>query len=486
MTTENTIIMNGVMDTQNCKYHPDIPARWSCEHCQIDFCKTCIKQDNPRYLPDCPVCQRQLLSLGSGNLITPFWLRLGKFFLYPMQMYALLFISILTVIAVFISGTFTGFLITVVLGLVFMKYCFAVIEDTALGHLKPLPVSNAMISSEMELPFKLFALMAAIQFGLHWVGVHLGFVPYLIALIISNLAVPANIMVLAMEHSFFAALNPVVVFPVILRIGAPYLFLCLLLFLLQISEVTTLKALINVLPYDSAYAVFLFTTMFFTVVMAHMLGYVLYQYHEKLGFVINKEADEADIKPGNTQPATRPEIRTVEILVQEGKHQEALDRLSRYLLNNPSDREANTRYFKLLEITGETKQLFNKAQKYISYLIAQNELSHALSIFNMIHRTHKKFRPAQADERLAIAKLLQQGGQAKAAVSTLNNLHVDFPSFKKIPEAYLLVARILCEQMNDDDKSRQVLQFLMQKYPENHLQHEINEYYKVVAQLADT
>ena len=474
------------MGTQNCKYHPDVPARWSCEHCQIDFCKTCIKQENSRYLPDCPVCKRQLQSLGSGNLITPFWLRLGKFFLYPMQMYALLFISILTIIAVVISGTFTGFLITVVLALVFMKYCFAVIEDTALGHIKPLPVSNAMISSEMELPFKLFAMIAAIQFGLHWVGVHLGLIPYLIALIISNLAVPANIMVLAMEHSFFAALNPVVVFPVILRIGAPYLFLCLLLFLLQISEMTTLRTLLHILPYSSAYAVFLFTTMFFTVVMAHMLGYVLYQYHEKLGFVIQNEANEVDTKSKASQPPLSSEIRTAEILVQEGKHKEAIDQLSKYLVNNPSDREANIRYLKLLVITGDAEQLFSKAQKYISYLFAQKKFTQALSVFLIVHQAHKKFQPAQADERLVIAKLLQQGGQAKAAVAILNNLHGDFPSFKKIPEAYLLVAKTLCEQLNDDKKSRQVLQFLMQKYPENTLQHEINEYYNVVNNLAGT
>ena len=469
------------MGSLNCKYHPDIPARWQCAHCQIDFCKQCINQVDERYLPSCPVCQRQLQSLGSANLIAPFWSQPGKFFHYPMQLNSLLFICLLTFIGVLLSGSFFGFLFTIVLGFIFLKYCFAVIEDTAVGHLKPLPVTQAMVSMEMELPFKFFVMLIAIFFGQQWIGSHLGFMAFIIALLISTLAMPANIMVLAMEHSLLSALNPLVVFPVIFRIGAPYLFLWLLLFLLQVSEATTLNVLVNILPYEAAYSVFLFTNMFFSVVMAHLLGYVLYQYHEKIGFRIEQEAD--NFAKDSSLVDIPQELRASEVLIHEGKHNEALKILADFLKNNPADKAANNRYLKLLQITGDKKQLFDKAQKYISYLFAQNDPSSALSIFHRIHQFDSSFRPVQAEERLSIARRLHQGGNARAAVSVLNNLHVDFPTYNKIPEAYLLAAKGLCESLNQDAKAKKVLQFLLQKYPDSELQEEINSYYNIISQL---
>lgn len=470
------------MGTQNCKYHPDVPARWECRHCQINFCKTCIPQQDERYTPSCPVCQRQLFSLGSGNLVTPFWKRLGKFFLYPLRLNSLLFIGLLTIIGVILSTSLIGLLFTIVLLFVFLKYCFSVIENTACGHLEPLPVSQLMLSREMELPFKFFVLLIAIGIGIGIIGQFLGPIPMLIAMVVSNIALPANVMVLAIEHSIFAALNPAVVFSVIFRIGAPYLFLIFLLMLLQGSQVVSQKILISLVPQEALAALISFVSMFFTVVMAHLLGYVLYQYHEVLGYQVEKE-EESDNKKNPSQVALPQELRTAEILVHEGKHQEAAKILADYLRHNPTDKEANTRYLKLLQLTGDKKELIAKAQKYISYLFAQNDPSYALSVFHRIHDAEPTFRPAQPDERLAIARSLQQSGNYRAAVSILNNLHVDFPNYKNIPEAYLLVAKGLCEGLNLDSKAKKVLQFLMQKYPDSELQDEIKSYYQVVNQL---
>ena len=75
----------------NCKYHPSSAARWCCHQCNIDFCNHCAKpQQNARYVL-CPVCQSPLQSLGMGNAITPFWLRLPKVFLYPLYLHSLIY-----------------------------------------------------------------------------------------------------------------------------------------------------------------------------------------------------------------------------------------------------------------------------------------------------------------------------------------------------------------------------------------------------------
>ena len=101
----------------------------------------------------------------------------------------------------------------------------------------------------------------------------------------------------------------------------------------------------------------------------------------------------------------------------------------------------------------------------------------------MIFSVNPSFKPEQAKERFELAKLLKQNGQSKSAVSLINNLHVDFPEFTQIPEAYLLASKILCEQLGNDKQAANILNFLLKKYPGNEYRQEIIDYLEVVNNL---
>ena len=302
----------------NCKYHPTIPARWACRNCQINYCKSCVNKEISSRGPHCPVCHQQLDSLGSANLITPFWQRLGQFFLYPLHPFSTIFLIVLTILSVMLGTGLMPFLFNLVISIVFIKYCYAVLEHTARGHLKPMPISAGLVNDEMELPFKQFVMLAAIFAGNAAVLKHFGIFLFFISISITYLALPANIMVLAMEHSLFAALNPVIVFSVIRRIGLPYLFLYFLMFLLSIASATLMGILDSIFSDTIAYAVTLFASLYFSVVTFHLMGYTLYQYHDQLGHEIDIEADEFDKKQKAIQQSINPELRKIEILIQEG------------------------------------------------------------------------------------------------------------------------------------------------------------------------
>ena len=79
-----------------CKYHPHEPARWNCEHCNIDFCGDCVKHDLRRDEANCPKCSKQLTQQSASNFIMPFWQRLPQFFKYPTAMGPLTFIFFLS------------------------------------------------------------------------------------------------------------------------------------------------------------------------------------------------------------------------------------------------------------------------------------------------------------------------------------------------------------------------------------------------------
>lgn len=473
------------MSQVTCKYHTDIPARWACRNCQINYCKACTKDEGQGRDPHCPVCRQAMESLGSANLVTPFWQRMGKFFLYPMDPQSILFLVVLTILTVMLSGGLIGFLLYLVISIVFIKYCYAVLEDTALGHLKPMPVSKGLINDEMELPFKQFIMIAAIFAGNAAVLKHLGVFMFFISISITYLALPANIMVLAMEHSLFAALNPVIVFSVIRRIGAPYLLLYFLMFMLSVASATMMDVLVSLFNIDIAYALTIFTSMYFSVVTFHLMGYTLYQYHDELGFNVDVEADEFDDKQKAMKENVSPELREVEILIQEGSLEEATRRIETYVNQNPTDEDAISRYIKLLALTGKIAQLDKQGQKYIRAYLAQNKPSQALSVFLQIFEKNNSFRLENARERHEIAQLLMKGGHGKIAIFQLNNLHNEFPTYEDIPAAYLLVAQILCEQLNNDAKAKTILQFLLKNYPESSNKQEISNYLSVIEGLGN-
>ena len=66
----------------------------------------------------------------------------------------------------------------------------------------------------------------------------------------------------------------------------------------------------------------------------------------------------------------------------------------------------------------------------------------------------------------------------------LNNLHVEFPNFDKIPEAYMMVAKLLSERFNQDEKAKAVLGFVLKKYPQSPLAEEAGDYLKMLQSMA--
>jgi hypothetical protein len=462
-----------------CKYHPDTPARWACRHCQINFCTTCIPGEDDR-LPECPVCHRQVESLGTGNVIKPFWQRLPAFFIYPAQIAPLLFILILAAIDLVLGFTIFGILVQLILFVVFMKYAYVVLEQTAQGYMEPPAVTWSALSEELELPFKqLFVvfLLIVVNSQLYtWGGGGLLFVGQ----VLTALLFPASVMVLAVEHSFFSAINPITLAGVIRRIGAPYLLLWLFLYMLMTGVMEITYYLAMYLPADFYKPIGNFLSMYLTLMVFHMMGYVLYQYHEELGFSIQQEYEEA------TDPSVleaSPGLREVEILFHEGKVDAARQRLTGLIKEHPGNMQYRELLHRLMINTGDRDGLRVDSAEYIVRLLLNDKPSEAQRVFTDCYKLDQGFKFGNAKQRHAMAQLLYRNGQARAALALLGNLHADFPAYDAIPDAYLLVAKILCENFNQDAKARQVLEFLQQKYPSHPSMPQVVEYMDMMAAL---
>lgn len=465
-----------------CKYHTTTPARWVCRQCHINYCNQCTPRPDNKLQPVCPVCNSKLESLGAGNIIVPFWHRIPHFFIYPANLVPLLIMLSIVAIMGLVSGTTLGGFVNFVMVIVFMKYAYVVLEQSAQGYLKPKPYKMSHLTDELELPFKqLFVIFIVYALNLV-VYDNLGEGMFFITMFLSILSFPASVMVLAVEHSFISAFNPLFVLATIKRIGLSYFVLCIFLTLLLTGSWVAMDLIAGVLPEVLTSQVVIFISLYFTLIMFHMMGYVIYQFHENLGFDIEKEFDETGDSSGSEQP--RISTREFDILIQEGKLDEANHRMQQQIKENPNDIAVWQKYHKFLYVTKDQDNLKKYGAMYISRLIHEGKPSRAMQVFMDIRQVIDDFKPDNAAERFELARLLAGNGQARLAMSLLNNLHVDFPSYADIPKAYHLVAKLLSEQFNDDAKAKSIIDFVVKKYPNYPDINTIKEYGKVIDQIS--
>jgi len=487
------------MPALNCKYHTSTPARWNCGQCHISYCPSCVIEKDSGLAPDCPVCMCTLESLGAENLITPFWLRSREFFIYPAHPSPILLILLLTLGAILIRYV-PGWDIDIkVIGLeiprniilvfpfilVFLKYAQTVLEDTAQGYLKPKPVNSDTLLGDSIIVFKLLAILLAFKLLTSAALDMFNQTGYLFANILTSLGTPAAIMILAMEHRFSSAMNPVIIYSVITRIGLPYFIMFVMFYLLDIAQSFLLALLQQYIDPSLSFAVYVFVTLYFYIIIFNMMGYIIYQHHEALGFSIDVEMHQQDEDTQFNSVAVSPELREVEILIHENKMEQAVTRLRSLIDTNPGNLDAHERILKLLRLMGNKPLHFKQAQKFMSYLIGKNRMGNAAQIFQQGYEFDKKLKPEKAVERHDMARYLRQKSKAKLAMVVLNDLHRDYPSYEGIPEAYLMVSQLLSEHLNDDDRAVMILQFLIKNYASHALAGEVEEYLRTIQRISN-
>lgn len=488
------------MPAVNCKYHPSTPARWYCDHCHISFCPGCVTVSESDTVPECPVCKRGLQSLGSENLVTPFWSRLREFFVFPAYPGPLLLILVLSAIATLIGyvPAATSVKLNIVIWkielfyillfpfvVVFLNYAYNVLLDTSHGHLKPIAINTDLLFGNSGVVFKLLLLMLFIEL-FKAAALNLFHKPgYQVAILLSAMALPAVIMVLAMENKFFHAINPAIVFSVVGRIGASYMILFAFFFLLDNAQFFLSEFLLKYIDESVSIGVYVFVAMYFYLIKFNMMGYVLYQHHGQLGLNVEVEMHEQEAGEKFNTVDVSPEMRAIEILIHEGQTEQALSQLKQYVKKHPSDTDARGRILKLCRLTGDTALHAEQARSYMSYLIDENKLGQAAMVYQGCYEYDKTLKPTKAAERLEMARYYKAKSKYKLATAVLNDLHRDFPTFDGIPQAYFIVAQILCEQFNEDDRAVKILEFVIKNYPAHPLKQELEEYLKIVKGLSE-
>jgi len=458
----------------HCHYHPTRLAEWTCPSCETALCGSCVSTRTveqygaKRKFHFCPKCEVEAERLGSGNTIVPFWNRLPKFFAYPFHPRVLIFITVLSVARIFFSGVgLFGGLIRVAVWGVLLKYSFSALKNTAQGGLAPPKMGYQTLSEDFGTVFKqlgIFVIMGlAIGKVFQAAGMFIGF----LFLCFAVLSIPAMIIVLVATNSLLQAVNPMIFVRMSWRIGWGYLLMYLFLVLLGAAPTVLGRYVIAYFPAICHGFLYSMAESFYTIISYHLMGYVIFQYHEEIGYEVSLDGEElTEHEQSGGQGEDNELINRVNIFIQEGKIDEAIALIHDETGNDISDPDLAERYYNLLKIRERIPEMLDHAKRYLDLLSKTTEKAKMSDIYLECLAKDPAFNPT-SQTLFKIASCLNESGNPKEAVQAYNRFIKANPRNSLVPKAYFLAASIINEKLNNPRKASGILEQLIKKYP-NH------------------
>lgn len=419
--------------------------------------------------------------------ITPFWNRLPRFFLFPLQLEMLVVLvplALASLLARFlpVPEPFDLLLAEGLIWLAALRHAFDVMERTSQGLLTAEEQAQARKDPErVNLPWKLLGVLIA------W-GILLGAVEAVsprLGVVVSlffTLAFPASIMLLSITNSFIQGLNPVLWVSVMRDVGKSYLALFLFLLLLSGGVTGALPLLAPFLDGWLALPLLNFAFLYFNLIMFNMMGYVLYQYHRALGLDVKVGFDEAEGR--KAVAATDPVGNAVAEKITAGDISGALDLAYEQQRIDPENLVAQDRYHQLLLLADKKERALEHGARYLSTLLRMPRDDLAFDLFKRLRELDEGFQCERPDQVLRLAEIAYRRRESALAIALMRGFDKRNRNHPDIPAIYLLSARVLSEHYRKDEQAGAILRGLKQKFPEHPLAAEADTYLKIIDQLS--
>ncbi len=471
---------------KNCDGHPTRKAHWHCPACEALLCPECVvKRDCEKYGQKetqhfCPKCNLSVDWVGVQNLIEPFWNRMPRIFSYPVSMHPLILMAVLAVVTMLLSGPgIFNALMKGAMWLIVIKYSFESLKATAGGSLKPPPISSKTISDDFQQVFKQFGIYIALFIVFGWITAKVGILVGFVFLITALFFVPSMIILLVTSGSLIHALNPVVFVGLAVRIGWAYFLMNFFLIMLGSAPAYLAQYVIRFLPVDLQMMLFGFAKSFYTIVSYHLMGYVILQYHEKIGYKVDyedfKDPGAEDYESAEADPDAVV-LKEVAPLIQDGKLDEAIEVIKKLTGQQPiCGVELSERYYNLLKMRKRNAELLAYGSKHLDILTDKNQKNKAIAVFTECRKLDAQFLPA-ADPLFKLAGWLNETGKTKAAVAVYNLIVKFYPDSSLVPKAYFRAAQIFNDRLMSAEKAKKVLNVIKQKYPDHDIMPHVDSF----------
>ena len=467
-----------------CKYHSYVPAKRYCPGCKISLCSHCVAENRQTSKTIvCPACDKAMRKLSTAHAIPPFWKRMPSVFLYPLNPGSLVQLSGISVFSLLMLVSLWPVVLVaaIMLPMMLLRYSFSVLQHTAAGHLSPPAITLNFQLRELSLPLKLIGVMMLLSllmgiilfpFGASQATIQL------IAFVLNQVLLPAMVVLLAVHNSFIRAINPVDIGSVIATIGLPYLALCGVLLLLGGAPATVQYFFVNSFPPWMLIMLSVFIMSYFTVVMFHLLGYVVFQHHEQLGIRPEVEYD-VQLKPTKgkasaeaEQTPSYPLLQKIQLLIKEGRPQAAKAILSKELKHSVEVDKARIEMHRLyhqmlLSNDNEHEAMLEHAKTFIPTLLDHNMGKQALGVFWDCIKLKPGFNLTTPEDIHKLAKSAHKADEHKVLLALANGFVQQYPDYPNGIDMLLMAAQVLQHHLGQYEKARKVLNYVINRYPED-------------------
>jgi tetratricopeptide (TPR) repeat protein len=462
-----------------CQYHPTTPAHWYCDACNRSLCPQCVEvRDMGGYhqgekMHFCPNCNRPVQWLGVGNIIDPFWKRMHRFFLYPLSMRPLVLMLVLSIItALVVRPGIIGLVAQIIIWGITFKYAYAILQNTAGGNLIS-PELNAQTLFENVNPVaKQVGIYVAIFLAGAFVFTHLGMLAGSLFVVAATLFLPAMIILLVTTESLIQAINPMMFVTLAFRIGWGYLLMYFFCSLLGSAPALLGQHVIQYLPPFLRLLLFTLIKIYYTFISYHLMGYVILQYHEDIGYRVDFDdfKDEETESLQAEQDADTPEarlLRRVNQLIKDGDHEGASALIENETAQaSIADPLLSERYYTLLKITGATEKMAAHGSNHLEHLVQAGKKDASVEVYRECLAAQPDFAPGAAT-LFKVGCWLNESGDDKAAIGAFNRLTKAHPQDPLVPKSYFRAAQIFNDRLMNPDKAKAILKGLIRKFPDH-------------------
>lgn len=450
------------MTTSFCKYHPLQTATWHCSRCCIRVCDDCVQPAlDVDAVPTCFLCNQELTTLQQIAPVVPFWLQYTQFMRLPLSLLGMFLLVLLFAVPVFTPSTATipmMFAMYVIAGF----YGWHLLQQAATGILTDLS-TNSFRQQSGKLAIKVASLLAAIFVALNVLAVKMSALAHGLNIVLVFI-LPAILMTIAIEKQISAVMQLSQLHLIVSKLRFLYVpvVLASLLLLSITTAITTLLA--DVLSGQVMQGLKQALYSYGLWVMMSVVGYVLFEFHQLLDFEILGKKNKKRFLPKqhDIQQAR------LEVFLKEGAYDKAaavLKAQSEKFKNNPDIQE---KYYQLLIFMQDAEQVPFQASHYMEALLAVGQDAQALDVLRKVRRLVPNFMPPTAEMRFTLAKVSAEYQYYELACDLLRQLHKEYPHYAELPEAYLLLAKLLHEKLNNSPEALEVMEYLalrFQKHP---------------------
>jgi tetratricopeptide (TPR) repeat protein len=447
---------------------------------------------------------------GAQQAAEPFWQRIKKFFLLPLDRAVLLRIAGLSGVLVvsLVLLLFGAFGVVLLAAVVFAllvagaRYGFKIIERSSKGYLIPsdYPLTDEDLVGRY-LPYKyvamnmVFALLAALFLSI--LGGHeiLGLLIWGFFFVV---LMPAATMRLVMTGSLRGALNPEELVNVIRRIGKPYAALCAFVFFADLSRTWGMVFLgsaggvgaggVSGVGFLVTMLVFLLSVGFwyFSYVICALIGYAMYQYADRLQISVVGPGEERLMSSTGRHADVKARTRDALIgqMVTQGEIKEAIDLLNDDLAKRPNDLSLHARLHKLIVAENYIPRIEDHTERYLALLVNSQNWREALDLVEEALARRSDWSPRHAESIAPLARAALQKGRAQLAATLIRGFDKKHPNHPDIPQVYFVGAQLMAETARKPDDARRILQHLLQKYGKDPVAEEAKRYLQVLDRLA--